>query len=263
MSSADASWLQPSRPPVDHRLVAPGSRYEIYEGILVYVAPADELQGRARSRISALAEAHAGSAFDVACDMLIRCSETTDIAPDVSVFPIARDSRTRGQQLTHLAFEVVNTQLLGYASHKAAALAARGVRRVFGIDIERGRAMEWSKPLGRWQALDSGEHIADPALAAPLPISALIDTNRTDDAIARALIIKRNPIVEEYRARSRAEGKREGFAEAIILKLVARGIVLSTADRMRILEQRDLAILVDWARRSATCRDALQLVGSA
>jgi hypothetical protein len=66
-----------------------GDRYEVYDGIVVYVAPSDEPEGRARSRIVALAEAHAAPAFDVACDMLNRCSETTDIAPHVSVFPMA------------------------------------------------------------------------------------------------------------------------------------------------------------------------------
>jgi hypothetical protein len=119
--------------------------------------------------------------------------------------------------------------------------------------------MEWMKPLGPWKALDSGEHIEDPAFAAPLPIGALIDTIRTDGAIVRALIIKRNPVLEDLRARSRAEGERDGLAAAVLMKLDVRGIILSTADHKRILEQRDLAILVYWARRSATCRDALQL----
>src|SRR5258706_16472239 len=77
-------------PAVDTRLVAPESRYEIEDGRVRYVAPADEPHGTRHSKISALLEAHAGDDFEVASDMLTRTSEFDDMAPDASVFPKER-----------------------------------------------------------------------------------------------------------------------------------------------------------------------------
>jgi len=83
-------------PPVDARLVAPESRYEIQDGRVRYVAPADEPHGTRHSIVQALIEAHAADAYAVACDMLTRTSKTDDMAPDVSVFPRERDPKTGG-----------------------------------------------------------------------------------------------------------------------------------------------------------------------
>jgi Uma2 family endonuclease len=126
-------------PAVDARLVAPESRYEVDEGRVVYVAPADEPHGSRHSKVSALLEAHVRGDRDVASDMLTRSSELSDVAPDASVFPRARDPRTGGRQLEELAFEVVSTERLNEAGAKARKLAGRGVRRVFAIDVVRHR----------------------------------------------------------------------------------------------------------------------------
>jgi hypothetical protein len=102
---------------------------------------------------------------------------------------------------------VVSTQSLAKAGGKAAKLAGRGVRRVFAIDVERPRALEWSAVLGTWSLLDSGDVITDPALEVALPIEALIRDAKADDAVQRALDAKRNPVLEAIKARSRAERK--------------------------------------------------------
>jgi hypothetical protein len=122
---------------VDARLVAPESRYVIEDGRVRYVAPADEPHGTRHSKLSALLEAHAGDAYDVAVDMLTRTSETDDIAPDVSVFPGERDPDTGGRRLEELAFQVASTQTLGDAAKTARKLRGRGVRRVFVVDVGR------------------------------------------------------------------------------------------------------------------------------
>jgi hypothetical protein len=160
--------------------------------VLVYVAPADERRGPRLSKILAILEAHTGPEFDVAFRMLTRTSETSDVAPDVSVFPFARDPATGGRQLEHLAFDVVNTELLSHAARKAVKLVARGVRRVFAIDVETDRALEWSRALGTWSVLDTSAHIEDPALAAPLLIEALVVPARAHNAMARAFVVKRS-----------------------------------------------------------------------
>jgi Putative restriction endonuclease len=273
MSSFDARPGTPALPAVDERLVAPGTRYEILEGVLVHVSPAHEPQGSRHSKISALLEVHVAPEFDVATDMLTRTGETTDVASDVSVFPCARDPETGGRQLEHLAFEVVSTESLGYAERKAAHLTGRGVRRVFAIDVERGRALEWSRSLGSWSLLDTNGYIEDRALAVSLPIAALVHVSKVDEAMARALLIKRNPVFEailaEDRLATRAEGKLkgrlwvegvlEGMAEAVLTILTKRGVALDPAARARILGERDPERLDRWTSRAVTCTTLAEL----
>jgi hypothetical protein len=266
-SSSDATPAGPELPPVDARLAIPGTRYEVDDGVLVHVPPADEPHGMRHSKVSALVEAHAALDFNVASDMLTRTSATSDIAPDVSIYPFARDPVTGGRQLEHLAFEVVSTGSLGRAGRKAAKLIARGVRRVFAIDVERARALEWSRSLDSWSVLDTSTSIEDPALGAPLSVHTLLHAAKADDAIAQALIIKRNPVIEAHAsasnerslAQGRAEGRQEGLlrgrAEALLATLAARGMSLSSADRARILDERDPDRLLDWISRAATCAD--------
>ena len=120
----------------------PETRYEAIDGKIAYVCPSDEPHGTYHSRIAALLEAHVVAAYRVAVDMLTRTSEKNDMAPDASVFPAARDPETGGRRLEELAFEVVSTESLSHAGKKARALAERGVRRVFAVDVERRRALQ-------------------------------------------------------------------------------------------------------------------------
>jgi Uma2 family endonuclease len=262
--SSELSRADPELPAIDDRLVAPDSRYEIFDGELIYMPPADPPHATRHVQISVLVEAHAAPQFEVACDMLTRTSRIDDIAPDVSVYPEALDPRTGGRQLEQLAFEVVSTESLGHATRKAAKLAARGVRRVFAIDVERSRALEWSTALGTWRPLDAAEHIDDPAFAVALPVASLIRSARTDDAVARALLAKRNSVLEAARAQDRAEGTAEGLArgraEDVITVLDTRGVALDSAARERILHERDLATLARWLVRATTCADVAALL---
>jgi hypothetical protein len=275
MSSSSATPAGPTLPPVDANIVTPETRYEMFDGVLVHVPPAKEPHGTRHSKAAALVEAHAAPDFDVACDMLTRTSHATEFAPDVSVFPRARNPVTGGRQLEHLAFEIVSTESLGHASERAAALCKRGVRRVFAIDIVRVRALEWSSSLGTWSLLDRNSHIADAALAAPLPISALLSAATVDDAVARALIIKRNAVIEADRADSNARSLAEGLArgriegliqhraEVLFAVLAARGVSLDRLDRERIAAERDPEQLLDWLTRAATCTSAAEVFDNA
>jgi hypothetical protein len=112
-------------PPVDERLVAADSGWEIIDGKAVEVPGCDEPHGTRQSKVAALLEASVREDFDVAVEMLTRTSKIDDFAPDVSVFPRARDPRTGGRQIEQLAFEVVNKQALSKAGEKAAKLARR------------------------------------------------------------------------------------------------------------------------------------------
>ena len=257
--SSDASRAHPGLPDIDHRLAPPETPYEVHGGELVHVPPADEPHATRHSKISALVEAHAGMEFDVASDMLTRLTEVDDRAPDVSVFPVARDPETSGRQIEQLAFEVVSTESIGRAGIKAAQLVARGVRRVFAIDVERSRALEWSAALGTWSVLDPAGQIEDPALDVPLAIDDLVHAAKADDPVARALIAKHNPVIEAVRAQDHANGKAEGMAEAVLAVLALRTLSLDDTARERILGERDMARLERWLSRALACGSVVEL----
>ena len=256
-----SSPADPELPAIDDHIVASETRYEMLDGELVYVSPADKPHGTRHLQVGALVEAHVHPAFDVAIDMLTRTSRVDDIAPDVSVFPDGPDPVTGRRQLEQLAFEIVSTQSLKNAGIKADKLVARGVRRVFAIDVERSRAFEWSRALGGWSILDSADRIVDPALEVALPIESLIHAARTDDAVARALLAKGNPVFAAARAHEREAGKAEGYTEglrqatasAVLRMLAARDVAIDDATRARILGEQTIARLERWIERSATC----------
>ena len=256
---------------IDDRLVESETRYEMLDGELVYVSPADRPHARRHAKVIALLEAHAFPEFTIGCDQLTRTSELDDAAPDVSVYPDADDPVTSGRQLEHLAFEIVSTESLGHAGVKAAKLTARGVRRVFAIDVERSRALEWSPELGTWRRLDPASQIEDAALELPLPIEAMLHAARADDEIARALVARHNPVIEavraEDRAAAKAEGAQEGFlrgkAEAVLVVLDARQVAVGDAERARILSEQDPAQLDRWLAEAASCARVTELFTTA
>src|SRR5690242_2780958 len=94
-------------PAVDVRLVGVENRYEIDDGELVYVPPADEPHAVSHGALGALLRAHRAADRSVAIDMLTRTSETSDIAPDASIYPTERDERTGGRRLEEIAFELM------------------------------------------------------------------------------------------------------------------------------------------------------------
>lgn len=247
--------------PVDERLIMPETRYEVIDGEVVYVSPSDEPHGSRHSKLSALLEAHVGADFDVASDMLTRTSTMNDMAPDASVFPAERDSRTGGRQLEELAFEVVSTETLSNAATKARRLVERGVRRVFAIDVERKRGLEWSTATGGWEILGPDAIIDDRTLEVPLPVTDLVATAKADDAMARALLGKRNPVLTAAIEEARAEASAVTKAEAIVTVLEGRGFELGEETRRRILETREAETLDRWLAGAGTCVSADELVG--
>jgi Uma2 family endonuclease len=283
MSSSSSSHDDSKLPDLDDRLVTPGTRYEMLDRELIYVPPADGPHATRHSAVLALLQAHVAPGLTVACDLLTRTSKVDDFAPDASVYPSARDPATGGRQLMDLAFEVVSTETMSDAGKKAGKLTARGVRRVFAINVERDRALEWSTELGTWSVLDSGASITDPVLAVPLPVAALLRDARTDDLIARALDLKRNRVIEEIRSQERAtgqqlglaegkqlglaegkqlglaEGKQLGLIEAVCAFLRARGLPMTDAELARIRGERDPGVLARWVVRVATCVSVAQL----
>jgi Uma2 family endonuclease len=202
-------------PAVDELLVAPESGYEILHGKVFEVPPAQEPHAERNSKLAALLEAHVSVHFNAAVDLLTRTDELTNFAPDASVYPAARDPETGGRQLEHLAFEVVSTETLGHAATKAALLVERGVRRVFALDVEGQQVLEWSSKKGAWRKLKAGSALADPCFAVPLPVDALSVAAKADDAVAAALLAKKNPVLETALRRAKTKGKIEGLQEGL------------------------------------------------
>jgi len=233
-------------PAVDERLVMPGTRYEVVDGKVEHVPPSDEAHGSRHSKVSALLEVCAADGYDVASDMLTRTSWKNDMAPDASLFPRARDERTGGRRLEELAFEVVSTESLGHAAKKARALAERGVRRVFAIDVASKRALVWSKETDAWEILPRDGVIEDRALAAPLPIQALVEAMKADDAVAQALLAKKNPVLEGALHGARLEGK----IEALLAVLKARGLRVSKKAEKQIRAEKSEATIDAWLERA-------------
>jgi len=203
-------------PPVDERLVAPESGYEIVDGEVVEVPPADEFHAVHHGALAALLLAHRKDDREVAVDMLTRTSRRDDMAPDASVFPRARDPGTGGRQLEELAFEVLSTERSSHAEEKAAKLVARGVRRVFGVDIVRRRVLEWSRELEGWSVLPLDAPIEDDALAIPLPLEPLVDATLAGDATVRAFRASRHPEFLAEREEGREEGREAGREQGLL-----------------------------------------------
>lgn len=247
-------------PAIDERLALPEAGYEIIDGVVTFVAPADPPHAEAHTTIAVLIAAHVHPDFKVAIDMLTRTSKIDDIAPDVSVFPRRPDPVTGGRSLEQLAFEIVSTQAMSYAATKAKKLADRGVRRVFAIDLARVRLVEWSRELDNWKVLDVRGQIEDAALAVPLPVASLLEVASTDDEVARALIAKGNPVIEAATASAAASAAARSSAQAVVEVLAARGVAVSDEQRARILAEREVVRLDDWLRRAAVCGSVDELM---
>jgi len=232
----------------------PESGYEIVAGEVVRVSPALEPHGSRHSKLSALLEAYVADGYLAASDMLTRTSERDDFAPDGSIYPADRDPATGGRRLEELAFEVVATESLAHAGRKAASLVARGVRRVFAIDVDRARGLEWDPRTSAWEILANDGVIEDSALVLPLAVHDLVAAASADDAVARALLAKRNPVL--VAAMSLAK------VEAIIAVLVARGLAPSDTQRTALLATTDEMTIERWLAAVATVQSVADLLGS-
>jgi flagellar biosynthesis/type III secretory pathway protein FliH len=222
-----------------------------------------------QAKTATLLWAHVTADYIVATEMLTRTSKVDDIAPDVSVYPRAKDPVTGGRRLDELAFEVVSTQTLANAGRKLAKLASRGVRRCFAVDVERAHVLEWSREFAVFRILDATDHIDDPALAVPLPIATLASATEIDHdlnpALVAALLARGEPTIAAEKARVWADGKAEGLAEeiakgraqgraeALLQLLTLRNLQPLAHESARILEERDFERLERWFARALTC----------
>jgi hypothetical protein len=242
-------------PPVDERLVMPGSDAEILEGRVLIVPGADPPHAERHYDIAYLLAAHAAPGFRGALDMLTRTSLTSDFAPDASIYPEGPDPETGGRRLEVLAFEVVSEQRLSIPTKKARQLSRRGVRRIFALVLKRNRALEWDvaapgAPSGRWRPMHPDETIEDVCLASPLPVRALLDGARLDETVIAALHARRPDLTldiaekAEARGEARGEARREATAMRAAIRELASALGIEVTDaRERTLRDADGEVL--------------------
>jgi Uma2 family endonuclease len=230
------------RPAVDDRLVMPETRFEILDGKVEYVPPADEPHGVRQTKMAGLLEMHVVRGYQCASDMLTRTSAKNDVAPDASVYPAARDPVTGGRQLEDLAFEIVSTERLSHAAKKARTLKKRGVRRIFALDVERRRALEWSPEADSWEALPEDGVIEDRVFVRPLPLRPLIDASEIDDEAARALLAKGNPVLLAETDRVVVSRK----IDVLLLFFETKGMPVSDEARARLQAPKNEAEVDRW-----------------
>jgi hypothetical protein len=235
-------------PGIDDRLAPPETRLEYLDGIEVFAAPAGPPHATQHFDLTYVLGAHVARGYRGAVDMLTRTSETSDFAPDASVFPAEPDPKTGERQLEEIAFEVTAEQALD----KARKLIQRGVRRVFCILVKQHRVMEWSRETDGWRPLPNGTVIEDPVLSRPLSIDAILDAAAADDAVARALLEKGVPALQAALAEREAAAKRD----AIVAVLGARGLPVSKAVAATIAACNDLPTLNQWLSRAAVANTA-------
>jgi Uma2 family endonuclease len=239
------------RPAVDERLIAPGARYEVLNGKLLFVPPADEPHGTAHMDLATVLRVHATGDYRGAVDMLTRTKEVGDHAPDASIYPSERDPVTGGRKLEELAFEIVSEQAIRVSTGKARDYIERGVRRVFCVDVGKRRVLEWSQSKDGWDELPLDASIEDRCFVRPLPLRVLLEAAAVDDAVAEALLAKKNRRIEAAIAAASAAASTAAMAGAVVQVLDARSVAISEADREHILSCKDLEQLRAWMGRAA------------
>jgi hypothetical protein len=263
----------PPRPDPDDHLVEPGTRYEVFEGERVYVSPARPGHGDVHTRLDKVIDHHVVPGYTASTDLLTRRNRDNDFATDVSVRRDGRNPATGHRYLEELSFEIFFQESREYTLTRARKVVGSGVRRMFGIFVRERypdsdvdgvvdyTVAEWSAEHDDWNPLAPGAMIHDPALSLPIPVEALVDALASDDAAARALLAKKNRVLnralEEREARARLAAARKHIFQI----LAHRKIALDAAQRARIETCDDLEMLERWLLRATEARNAAELLG--
>jgi hypothetical protein len=195
----------------DERLVRPETREEMVRGHLVHALPANPEHGDEHTELTYVMRGNLARGYIASTDLLTHAGPDSDFATDTCIRRAGIDPRTSSRYLEEVAFEVVNEQSVRSMIERAEELTLCGVRRVFAIFVKKGEISEWSPTEARFVTLDPDAEIEDPTLSRPLPARALLDAAEADDAVARALVTKDNPVIAEVRAEGRAEGLATGL----------------------------------------------------
>jgi hypothetical protein len=264
-AGSPASLRQPGPgefPRLDDHLVDPeNTRDEIIGGRRVVAMPAKPTHARQQHRLDYVIGPCVAPGYYAATDLLTRVDWESDFASDTCVLREGIDPETETRHLEEIAFEVVTRGKERDITEKADRMRRRGVRRVFAVFLKNRKFYEWDVATQSWQVMDSASRIEDPCLIAPIEVAALLNAIPPDDAVARVLVSKDNPVVRDVKAVARAEGRAAGKAEDILTILEDRGLPVDEALRSRILACADLDLLDVWFRRALRASAAEEVVG--
>jgi hypothetical protein len=253
--------------PSDH-LVEPETRQEMFRGQIVDVQPARPGHADLHIRLGKVLDHHAVDGYASSSDLLTRRTVNSDFATDASVRRLGKNPATRQRYLEELSFEIFFTQSSEYARERARIVMESGVRRLFGIFVKERwpesdddgvidwKVAEWSAERDDWVTLAPKDVITDPCLRIPLPVEALVEALPSDNAAQRALIAKRNPVLEEHTTRACLATVRR----SIFLLLEDGQITLDETQRARIEACEDLATLERWLLRAPKVASAAELL---
>jgi Uma2 family endonuclease len=222
----------PSPPPaIDDNFLDEGCGHEVVDGQVYELAPANEDHGTEHFHLPTVLGAALRPEYKGAVDLLTRPKAKSNHAPDVSIFPRARDEQTGGRRVEELIFEVLDTESLAHVTAKTRALIARGVRRAFLVDVTDRSIHEWSRDDDGWRRLDDAAAITDPCFVVPVPVRALLDELLGDDTVARSLLQKNNPVLAaalsagfEHQLRRRlGRSLTDAEREGLLARLAAEG----------------------------------------
>ena len=266
---SDGSALD-EHPAVDDSLVREDSRAELIDGVLRFSPPSEEPHAAINFDLPTVLAPLLKPEYRGAVDMLTRTDRGSNFAPDVSVYPRARDPETGRRQVDELSFEVVSASSMNETGYKAHKLRQRGVRRVFAIDAEVPELLEWDDEANAWKGIPSDAMFEDPCLVQPVPVRALLEGILSDDLVLRGLEAKGSTALAAWGARARAKGFEEGIEkgraegalaslrETLCTLLEDRGLLDAVA-RSRVAECEDEALLRRWIRRSTRAASLAEL----
>lgn len=241
-------------PDLDDRLATPGAWEEVRDGVVFKLAPADYPHAKAHSRVAAVVDAVVGKEYETAIDLLTRTSLVSDFAPDVSIFPRARDAQ-QGRQMTEVAIEIADSQTRTDARWKAEKLIERGCRRVFLLDVDQSVLCEYDRTTDNWRELAADTLIEDRAFAIPIVASNLLDTIMNDAMTLNALRAKNSTALAEIlldeaqraEARGEAQGKALGALEQArraLYRVLRKRFNIS--EDPRVAACTDVSVLEHW-----------------
>lgn len=245
-------------PSVEDHLVEPEvTRDEVVRGRRMEALASNPPHADKQFELGYVLRSHLRDEYVGSTELLTRVGPDSDFATDVCIRKRGVDPETGVRYLEEVAFEVANEQRRKELDVRAEDLTARGVRRIFAIDVKKGEVHEWAPRWRRWRRLGSRAILRDPCFERPLSVRALLDAAAADDAVVRALLARQSPAVREHDARVEARVK----AEMVLTILRARGLEVSREERERVLGCTDPAILDRWAERAAVVGSAAAVFG--
>lgn len=214
-AAVEAPSHAPRLPPIDRHLLREDSGAEVVDGRVVQTMGAEEPHATLHFDVPRLLGHCLAGGYVGAADLLTRPTEDDNFAPDISIYPEARDPATGGRQVEDLAFEIIDTTPLARVTTKARKLVTRGVRRVFVIDVADRAVREWSRARDDWELLPPDAAITDRCFSEPVPVRALVDHLLADEVVVRALHRRRNPALMRLLDEREARGRDEGLAPLV------------------------------------------------